>query len=439
MQLPEEVLSLLSRLNRSGFTAYAVGGCIRDTLMGKMPKDWDLCTSALPQEMMKVFDGEHLVTNGLKHGTLTVVLHHLPYEITTYRLDGAYQDHRHPESVCFVDQIEKDLARRDFTINAMACSPSGDVIDLFNGQEDLRDKVIRCVGDPGQRFQEDALRILRALRFASVLDFRIDPATEEAVRLLYPSLKQISPERIRVELSGILCGAGVGRILRFFSDIFSFLIPCLKPTIGFQQDNPHHLYTVWEHTVRAVENVPPDPVLRFTMLFHDCGKPLVRTTDDSGIGHYRGHQAESARLAAEALSTLRFDRAGMDRIVSLVAAHDIPLSTEKPLLLRRLNQFGEKDLRALFQIHRADRIATGTRNPEHATAHCAELNAALDVLLSGQPCFTLRDLKISGRDLLARGLQGKEIGSTLNDLLNKVMDGVLPNDREALLNAVKEH
>lgn len=437
MQFPANVSFLLSRLHSAGYSAYAVGGCVRDTLMGKEPKDWDLCTSALPQQMMEVFSDERLITNGLKHGTLAVVLQHIPYEITTYRLDGLYRDHRHPDSVSFVDQIELDLSRRDFTVNAMAFSIRGELVDLFHGREDLQHGIIRCVGDPQKRFEEDALRILRALRFASVLDFHLDPATEEAVRQLYPSLGRIAAERIRSELVSLLCGPGAGRILRGFPEIFVFLIPCLKPTLNYQQDNPHHLYTVWEHTVRAVETVPPDPVLRLTMLLHDCGKPVVRTTDANGIGHYLGHQSESARLAADTLSALRFDRATSERIIRLIAAHDIPLSTDKMHLLRRLNQFGESDLRALFQIHRADRIATGTRNPIHASEHCADLNASLDALLAEKPCYTLKDLQVDGNDLLSIGYHGKEIGKKLNDLLSRVMNGDLPNERQELLDAAR--
>ena len=433
MILPPPVQSILSRLHAAGFTAYAVGGCVRDTLLGVPPKDWDICTSALPAQMKEVFAGEHVVETGLQHGTLTVVLNHVPYEITTYRVDGAYTDHRHPDSVSFVDQIDQDLSRRDFTINAMAIGNQGELIDLFHGRQDLANHLIRCVGNPSQRFEEDALRILRALRFASVLDFSIAPDTAEAIRKLYPTLEKVAAERIRVELVKLLCGPGVGRILREFTEIIVYLIPCLQPAVGYQQDNPHHLYTVWEHTVRAVENVPPEPALRLTMLLHDSGKPFTRTTDENGVGHYYGHQAYSARLAGEVLEKLRFDRALSDRVVRLVEAHDIPLSSERNILLRRLNQFGEQDLRALFQIHQADRIATGTRNPAHARQHCEELNAALDELLSQKPCFTLKDLAVNGKDLLALGFQGKEIGDRLNFLLNQVMDGQVENQREALL------
>ena len=433
MRLPTMVQRLLSRLTEHGYSAFAVGGCVRDSLLEREPKDWDICTSALPEETRQVFAGEHVVETGLKHGTLTVVMDHVPYEITTYRVDGAYTDHRRPDRVTFVGQVDGDLARRDFTINAMACGMNGQILDPFGGQEDLKARIIRCVGEPEKRFGEDALRILRALRFASVLDFAIHPGTEAAIRKLYPTLEHVAAERIRTELVNMLCGPGAGRILRAFPEVITFLIPCLKPEVDYHQDNPHHLYTVWEHTVRAVEQVPPDSVLRMTMLLHDSGKPFTRTTDGRGIGHYKGHQAFSAKLAEKVMEDLRFDRESGERIVRLVEAHDIPLSTERKLLLRRLNRYGEKDLRALFLIHRADRIATGTRNPEHADEHCRELNAALDDLLAEKPCYTLKDLAVNGRDLTELGYQGREVGETLERLLNQVMDGEIENSRERLL------
>ena len=439
MHLPDPVLQLMNRLRARGFSAYAVGGCVRDQLRGLVPHDWDICTSARPDEMKAVFAGEHLVETGLKHGTLTVVMDHVPYEVTTYRVDGAYADHRHPDQVSFVSDIREDLSRRDFTVNAMACDAEGQVLDLFAGRADLAAGVIRCVGDPDARFGEDALRILRALRFASVLDFTVEGETSRAILKAYPTLAQVAAERKREELLKLLCGPGAGRVLRAYADVFAFLIPPLRPCIGYDQENPHHLFTVWEHTVRAVENVPPDPVLRMTMLLHDTGKPAARTTDENGIGHYPGHQKISAEYASEVLEAFRFDRATQERVVRLVEAHDIPLSTDRKLLLRRLHRFGEADLRALFLIHRADRIATGTRNPDHAADHCRELSAALDALLAEQPCFSLSQLRLNGHDLMALGLRGKEIGRMLDQLLQAVMEETLPNEKAALTAYAQSH
>ena len=443
IRLPEDVAALLAMLRDAGYPAYTVGGCVRDALLGITPHDWDICTSALPEQMQQVFRNLHTVETGLKHGTLTVVVNHVPYEITTFRVDGEYTDHRHPDSVSFVDNIAEDLSRRDFTVNAMAWSPDSGLVDLFGGREDLAAGVIRCVGDPVLRFDEDALRVLRALRFASVYDFEIDPATDAAARKLAPSLHGVAGERIREELMKLLCGKGVGRILRAYPDILSEIIPEIRPMIGYDQQNHHHSYDLWEHTVRAVENIPAEADLRLAMLLHDTGKPLVRTTDEHGEGHYRGHQAASAEIAERAAEALRLDNATRDRVILMVRYHDIPLRTEtgeinldRSFLLRKLNRFGETDLRALIRIHRADRIATGYSSPEREDRRMKERLDALDALLAEQPCFTLKDLAVNGRDLQSAGLRGKEIGDTLQRLLEGVMDGKLENTRDALLRAV---
>ena len=440
VRLPRAAADLLSRLKEAGFSAFVVGGCVRDSLLGLEPHDWDLCTSALPQDMVRVFRGERVVETGLKHGTLAVVRDRVPYEITTFRVDGAYTDHRHPDSVTFVGDVAGDLSRRDFTVNAMAWSPDTGLVDLFGGREDLERKVIRCVGDPRQRFGEDALRVLRALRFAAVYDFTVDPATGAAARELAPTLKNVAGERIRVELLKLLCGPGAGRILRAYPEILAEIIPEIRPMIGYDQLNHHHSYDLWEHTVRAMEGVPPEPELRLAMLLHDTGKPLVRTMDDKGEAHYRGHQAASAEIAERAAEKLRLDNAFRDRLIRLVRYHDIPLRTasgetnlDRAFLLRRLNQFGEKDLRALFIIHCSDRTATGYSTPEREAARLKERMDALDALLASRPCFTLKDLAVNGSDLTALGLKGKAVGEALQSLLEAVMDGKAENTREDLL------
>ncbi len=438
--IPPPVLSLLSRLTCAGFGAYVVGGCVRDALLGLEPHDWDICTSALPEEMRTVFSGEHLLETGLKHGTLTVVLDHVPYEITTFRTDGAYTDHRHPDAVSFVRSLGEDLARRDFTVNAMACSAEGRLEDPFGGREDLAAQLIRCVGDPFLRFQEDALRILRALRFASVYDFRLHPETASALRQLAPTLSRIAPERIREELLKLLCGKAAGRILRDFPEVFAEVIPPLRPMIGYDQNNHHHLYNLWEHTVRALEEVPPEADLRMTMLLHDTGKPESRVDDARGESHYPRHQAASARIASDVLRRLRFDSASQERITLLVANHDIPLRdqeghprTDRRFILHRLNRFGERDLRALFLIHRADRIATGYSTPEKEDRRLRDRLLALDRVLADRPCYTLSSLAVNGDDLLARGYRGKQIGKGLQFLLEAVMAGHAENRKEDLL------
>ena len=443
MDLPRTVENLITRLEQAGFSAYAVGGCVRDSLLGLRPHDWDLCTSARPEEMQEVFRGERTAETGLKHGTLTVIADHIPYEITTFRTDGAYTDHRHPDSVSFVREVAGDLSRRDFTVNAMAYSPRTGLVDLFGGREDLAGRIIRCVGEPRERFTEDALRILRALRFASVYDFSIDPETDKALRGLAPTLENVAAERIREELFKLLCGKAAGRILRAYPEVIACIIPDVRPMIGYDQRNHHHSYDLWEHTVQGIEGVPPEADLRLAMLLHDTGKPAVCTLDEKGEAHYRGHQAASAEIAERVTDALRCDRETRNRVIRLVRHHDTRMRTEsgavnldRSFLLHRLNRFGEKDFRALIMIHRADRIATGYTTREKEDRRMAERLDALDALLAEHPCYTLKDLAVDGNDLKALGFRGPAVGEALRQLLEAVMDGQVGNEKEELLNFV---
>lgn len=437
IQLPPNVERILTLLNQAGYKAYVVGGCVRDALLSKTPKDWDICTSALPVEMERVFQGFRVVETGLKHGTLTVVLDGVPYEITTFRVDGAYTDHRHPDGVTFVTDVREDLARRDFTVNAMAYHPAEGLIDAFGGQEDLQRKVIRCVGQPEERFREDALRILRALRFASVYGFSIDDETAKAAHALKETLSLVAAERIRAELGKLLCGQGCGDILRGYRDILGQILPQLIPMYDFPQCTPYHCFDVWEHTVRSVENVPDTEVLRFTMLLHDAGKPAAFTRDDDGVGHFYGHAACSEKIAEAVMTRLRMDKATAQRVILLVKHHDISLTTDSRLLKRRLNQFGEEALRQLIDVQEADQLAKGTCDPEEIHASAAALRQALDVLLASAPCFTLKVLAVDGRDIAAIGAKGSAIGDILQHLLSCVMDDVLPNEKEPLMQEAK--
>ena len=440
LKLPAGAAFVLRRLKENGFQGYAVGGCVRDSLLGRMPKDWDICTDALPEEMQRVFRDQHVIETGLKHGTLTVMYDHEPYEVTTFRVDGEYTDHRHPDEVRFVRNVVDDLSRRDFTVNAMAWNPDTGLVDAFGGQEDLRAGLIRCVGEPEKRFGEDALRIMRALRFAAVYGFAIEENTAVAAHRLKETLQDVAAERIRVELAKLLCGRGAADILRAYADVICTILPELAPSVGFDQRTPYHAYDVWEHTVRAVENAPANETLRLTMLMHDAGKPAAFTLDSDGVGHAYGHQKISTELAARMLTYLRVDNATRDRVLTLVEHHDWPLSTERTLLKRRLNRLGEEALWQLIDVQRADALGKGTEDPDDVEARIGELRRALTELLAERPCVTLKDMAVNGRDLMAEKIaQGKQLGEMLNWLLGEVLNERLPNEREALLAAARLH
>lgn len=432
--IPQDAAWLLSRLNEAGYQAYVVGGCVRDALLGREPADWDVCTSATPEEMAQVFAGCHVVETGLKHGTLTVVRAHVPYEVTTFRVEEGYTDHRHPDRVRFVTDVRADLARRDFTVNAMAYHPETGLVDAFHGQEDLAAGVLRCVGDPATRFGEDALRILRALRFAAVYDFHIEEETARAVHELAPTLAQVAAERIRTELGKLLCGKAAARVLRDYADVIHVILPQTRAMQGFEQHTPYHRYDVWEHTLRVVEQSPQEEGVRLAALLHDAGKPRAFTLDAQGVGHAYGHQAISAELAEEAMARLKMDRATWEDVTTLVVRHDIPLPAERRMMKRRLSQLGERRLRLLIALQRADALGKGTLDTEAVEAETQARLRLLDELLAEDACVTLRQLAVNGRDLLAAGLPGgKALGETLQALLDAVLDERLPNSREELL------
>ncbi len=438
-KLPAGAEFVLRRLHDAGYQAYVVGGCVRDTLLGKAPKDWDVCTNALPHEMQRVFADCHVIETGLQHGTLTVMHNHEPFEVTTFRVDGEYTDHRHPDEVIFVADVRDDLSRRDFTVNAMAWSAETGVVDAFGGQEDLAAGVIRCVGEPEKRFGEDALRIMRALRFASTYGFAIDPATDAAIHSLKHTLRDVAAERIRVELAKLLCGDGAGDILRAYRDVIFTLFPALAAMDGFDQRTRHHLWDVWEHTVRAVEMVPASETLRLAMLLHDCGKIAAFSVDDQGEGHAYGHEEQSVRIAERVLAELRMDNATRDRVLLLIGSHGWPVTPERRLLKRRLNQLGEEALRQLIEVKRADALATGTKDPVAVEEHRISTLSALDALLAEKPCVTLREMAVNGRDMMALGAKGRAVGETLQWLLEQVLDDALPNERDVLLEAARAH
>ncbi len=431
--VPPEVRGILMTLKRAGYEAYAVGGCVRDSLLGKKPQDWDICTSALPEQTQACF--EHCVLTGVKYGTVTVLRGPKAYEITTFRGEGDYSDSRHPGEIRFLDSLYEDLARRDLSVNAMAADPEGNVTDHFDGLHDLRHGLIRCVGEPKERFTEDALRILRALRFASRFDFTIEPRTSRAIHELKDSLLKVSSERIRKELSGLLMGKGVQRILTEFSDVLGVILPEIVPAMGFAQRNPRHLYDVYEHSLCCVTLVPEQEELRLAALLHDIGKPHCFHTDEQGVGHFYGHADRSGDLCHTILRRLRYDNKTIDRVTTLVREHDLYLqpTTEKGMR-RYLSRFGEETIRDLMTLRRADALATGTADKASLEASLKETEELLDRLLVQEGRFTLADLAVNGNDLLSMGFpRGQIIGKVLNLLYEGVIEGIYQNQRDDLM------
>lgn len=430
--IPPYAASALDRLTAAGHEAWLVGGCVRDFLLGREPGDYDIAASALPEETEAVFAGARLIETGLKHGTVTVVLEGHPLEITTFRVDGTYADARHPDRVTFTRSLREDAARRDFTVNAMAYHPDRGLWDGFGGQEDLKHRIIRCVGDPETRFREDGLRILRALRFAAVLDFAVEPETERALRRTAPLLGQIAAERLSVELGKLLCGPGAGRVLGDYPDILGVILPELPPMAGFDQKNDHHCYDLLTHTAAAVDSAPPDLILRLTMLLHDIGKPETFTLREDGQGHFYGHAKRSAAMADEILRRLRYPNRIRERVLTLIRCHDAPLEPEAKQVRRRLNKLGEETFFDLLAVRRADTLALALPYRSR-TGTLDELEALARSILAERPCLTLRDLAVDGHDLMALGCQGPALGRALRSLLDRVAEGSLPNEREALL------
>lgn len=439
MDMPKNVDTAINLLQSAGFEAYAVGGCVRDSLLGKTPNDWDITTSAKPEDMKSVFADFHCIDTGIKHGTVTVVIDGEPLEITTFRLDGEYEDNRHPKSVTFTSNLGADLGRRDFTVNAMAYSKMTGTVDLFGGQNDLKNKIIRCVGDPDRRFNEDALRILRALRFASVLDFEIEEKTAQSLLKNRALLENISEERIAKELLKLVRGKGAKRILTDFAPVLFEILPELQPMYKNSHDNPHHCYDIYEHTLIAVESIDPEPTLRFAMLLHDCGKPAVKKFDENGVAHFYGHQRISAEISAQILARLKVSNKFRDEILFLVSNHDrweLYENTEK--MPRYLSKFGLDGVLKLLKVMRADVLA---QSPEYRYRldQIADAEETAKNLAAQKPCLSLRELQINGRTLMDIGIpQGRKLGAVLAQLLDEVIDGVTKNTQEALTTRARE-
>ena len=425
---------IIDVLAANGFEAFAVGGCVRDALMGLVPHDWDICTNAKPEQIKSCFAEENTFDSGLKHGTISVVFDKSVYEVTTYRIDGEYDDNRHPRQVTFTDDIKLDLSRRDFTVNAMAYNDSRGLIDPFGGAEDLKKNLLRCVGDPDKRFSEDALRIMRGLRFASTYGFTVEENTALSIKNNAALLHNIASERISVELNRLLCGDGAEDILNRFRDVIAEVIPEIIPTFDCPQNTPHHKYFVWEHITHSVGLVPKDEILRMVMLLHDLGKPRARTTDETGRDHFKRHPKYSVEMAREILHRLKYSNAFIDDCLILIEKHDLRFNGSIKQVKRVLQQLGEENARRLFSVQRADIMAQSVYLREEKLAAVDLAEAQLEEIISQDQCFSLKNLAVNGRDLINIDItDGKQIGFVLNALLDEVIENDFPNDKKALL------
>lgn len=473
---------ILRRLEEAGFEGYFVGGCVREAIRKEMAQtsdrkvtsggcgeesprevitDTDIATDARPEQVKAVFHDMTVLDTGIKHGTVTVLFPadelrtpegpaddvnmenqggRIPVEITTYRIDGKYSDGRHPESVQFTSSLEEDLARRDFTVNAIACDRHGKLTDPFGGAADIEARIIRAVGDPEQRFREDGLRIMRALRFAAKLGYDIEPGTSEALSVCKGLLADISAERIYSELCKLVTGERAGDMVRRYTDVLGVVIPELLPMKGFAQNNPYHRYDVLEHCVRAmeaVETMEDNAVyMKLAALFHDIGKPETYSEDENGIGHFYGHPSVSCRVCRDIMNRLHADNFTKDRLCRIVKYHDLVFEKDRRLLKRWMNRFGADIMLEILEIKKADNFATGNME-DSLKVKFDEIRQMMEQILDEQQCFSLRDLAVSGRDVIAAGVEpGPEVGCVLKRLLSDVIDEKLPNDKDVLMDNI---
>ena len=435
---PQNVLYILDVMRDNGFEAYAVGGCVRDAVLGRAPKDWDITANAAPAEVKGLFS--RTLDTGIKHGTVTVMLGGEAYEVTTFRVDGIYEDGRHPSSVEFTGKIDDDLRRRDFTINAMAWNPGRGLVDLFGGTSDIKARCIRAVGDPDERFHEDALRMLRAVRFAAQLGFEIEAGTLEGIRKNSGLIYNVSSERIRDELSGILTAEDTGKLtLLRDTGIMGLILPELEVCFDTPQNNPHHVYNVGEHSIRAAAAIENDRYLRWTMLLHDIGKPAARTTDGNGVDHFYGHPDKSLAIAENILERLKFDNKSIDRILRLIRYHDRDIMPQPKAVAKAVSMVGEDLFEDLLRVKRADKAAQNPADAGEGIEYIDRLGKIYRELLEGNSCLKLGDLAINGQDLIGLGFhEGREIGSTLAALFDKVLEDPSLNNKAALTRMAAE-
>lgn len=432
IQLPEKVKVMIQTLEAAGYEAYAVGGCVRDSVLGRVPADWDITTSALPEQVKELF--HRTIDTGIEHGTVTVMMDKEGFEVTTYRVDGEYRDHRHPEQVNFTGELKEDLRRRDFTINAMAYNDRCGMVDAFGGIEDLKHGVIRCVGVARERFEEDALRILRAVRFAAQLGFEIEKETANAARTLAGNLKDISAERIQTELVKLLVSPHPEMLRTAYElGITRVVLPEFDVMMETPQHHPHHMYSVGEHTLKALEFTDPEKVLRLSVLFHDFGKPQTKTTAD-GVDHFHGHAKISAQETVRIMRRLKFDNATMDQVKRIVLYHDVRPQPDERQIRRLLHRAGEDIFPGLFQVMGADILAQSEYRKIEKLVNLERVHQVYDEILKRKDCISLKNLQVTGKDLIAAGMEpGKKIGEILNQMLEDVLETPEHNEREYLL------
>lgn len=438
IELPRKVVLIIKNLQRHGYDAYAVGGCVRDSILNRKPEDWDITTSAKPEQVKRIF--RRTVDTGIEHGTVTVLIGKDGFEVTTYRVDGLYEDGRHPKEVTFTSRLEEDLKRRDFTINAMAYNDDERLVDAFGGMRDLNYHLIRCVGDPKERFSEDALRILRAVRFSAQLAFPIEPETAEAIKSLAPNLEKISAERIQAELVKLLVSDHPERIQDACElGITKVVLPEWDDMVGVKQNTPHHKYDVAAHTVHALQNVKNDKVLRLTMLFHDMGKPVMKTTDENGRDHFKGHAIASEQIAKTVMKRLKFDNDTIRKVTKLVAYHDYRMEPTGANVRRAMHEIGVELFPYYLAVRLADTKVQSSYERRGKLENIIQIRELYRNALRNKECVTLKDLAVTGTDLINLGIApGKELGTLLNELLDMVIEDPAWNQKGKLCDYVKE-
>lgn len=437
IQLPEKVNTIIQTLQEHGYEAYAVGGCVRDSLLGREPGDWDITTSASPDETKKLF--ARTVDTGIEHGTVTVLLGKEGFEVTTYRIDGKYEDSRHPTEVIFTRNLREDLLRRDFTINAMAYNDTEGIVDIFGGMDDLKRKIIRCVGNARERFGEDALRIMRGVRFAAQLGFSLEKETKEAMTELAPTLEKISAERIQTELVKLLVSDSPELIREAYHlGVTAVILPEFDEMMRTGQETKYHRYDVGEHTVQAVCNVPPDKVLRLTMLLHDVAKPEMKTVDADGTAHFEGHDIRGEQKAKEILRRLKFDNDTIHKVTKLVRWHDYRMPAEKKNVRKAMSKISAELFPMYLLVKRADILAHSMYRREEELENLSGLQKCYEEIVADHECVSLKQLAVTGTDLIGIGMKpGKQIGEVLNELLRIVLEYPEFNNKEHLLRFVQ--